>query len=65
MSGLHSSDEILVIKHSHPMRNSVIDSLRGVLILLVIARHALQFSVEEEGGIFTNIIWAIQMPGFF
>ena len=35
-----------------------------MLIILVVVRHVLQYSVTDEGGILTNIIWAIQMPGF-
>ncbi len=31
---------------------------------MVVTRHVLQYSVSDEGGILTNIIWAIQMPGF-
>ena len=31
---------------------------------MVVIRHVLQYSVTDEGGILTNIIWAIQMPGF-
>ena len=31
---------------------------------MVVVRHVLQYSVSDEGGILTNVIWAIQMPGF-
>lgn len=65
MSRICLSSDSSVAESSNEMRNSTIDSFRGVLILLVIIRHALQFSVEDEGSLFTNIIWAIQMPGFF
>ena len=34
------------------------------LIVLVVIRHVLQYSVSDEGGILTNFIWAVQMPGF-
>lgn len=34
------------------------------MIILVVIRHVLQYSVTDEGGILTNIIWTIQMPGF-
>jgi fucose 4-O-acetylase-like acetyltransferase len=30
----------------------------------VVLRHVLQYSVSDEGGILTNFIWAVQMPGF-
>ncbi len=33
-------------------------------MILVVIRHVLQYSVLDEGGILTNLIWAIQMPGF-
>ena len=35
-----------------------------MLIVLVVLRHVLQYSVSDEGGILTNFIWAVQMPGF-
>lgn len=31
-------------------RNKVLDIYKGVLITLVIVRHALQYSVSDEGG---------------
>ena len=30
----------------------------------MVIRHVLQYSVSDEGGILTNFIWAVQMPGF-
>jgi fucose 4-O-acetylase-like acetyltransferase len=45
-------------------RNITLDCYKGILIILVLIRHVLQYSVADEGGILTNIIWAIQMPGF-
>lgn len=45
-------------------RNRTLDIYKGLLIILVVVRHVLQYSVTDEGGILTNIIWAIQMPGF-
>jgi len=45
-------------------RNTLIDIYKGILIILVVVRHVLQYSVADEGGILTNIIWGIQMPGF-
>ena len=47
-----------------PMRNITLDIYKGLLISLVVVRHVLQYSVVDEGGILTNIIWAVQMPGF-
>lgn len=41
-----------------------LDCYKGVLIILVCIRHILQHNVSDEGGILTNFIWAIQMPGF-
>lgn len=45
-------------------RNTNLDIYKGILIIFVVIRHVLQYSVSDEGGIITNIIWAIQMPGF-
>ena len=45
-------------------RNLFLDAYKGILIVLVVIRHVLQNSVTDEGGILTNYIWAIQMPGF-
>ena len=45
-------------------RSTLIDNCKGILIILVVIRHVLQYSVSDEGGLLTNIIWAIQMPGF-
>ena len=45
-------------------RNRTLDVYKGVLIVLVVLRHVLQYSVADEGGILTNFIWAVQMPGF-
>lgn len=45
-------------------RNEILDIYKGILIILVVLRHALQYSVVDEGGILGNFIWAIQMPGF-
>lgn len=41
-----------------------LDCYKGILIILVCIRHILQHNVSDEGGILTNFIWAIQMPGF-
>ena len=49
---------------SKQARNRTLDIYKGLLIILVVIRHVLQYSVTDEGGILTNIIWAIQMPGF-
>ena len=46
------------------LRNSTLDHYKGLLIILVVIRHVLQYSVSDEGGILTNLIWAVQMPGF-
>ena len=45
-------------------RNRILDIYKGLLIVLVFLRHVLQYSVSDEGGILTNFIWALQMPGF-
>ena len=45
-------------------RQKEMDLYKGLLIILVIIRHVLQYSVGDEGGILTNYIWAVQMPGF-
>ena len=45
-------------------RNLSLDIYKGILIILVVIRHVLQFSVVDEGGFLTNLIWAVQMPGF-
>lgn len=45
-------------------REEIIDVLKGVLMVLVIFRHLLIYSVED-GGVISNIIWGVQMPGFF
>lgn len=45
-------------------RQTVLDIFKGLLIILVVIRHALQNSVSDEGGVLSNIIWAVQMPGF-
>ena len=45
-------------------RNLTLDIYKGLLIILVVLRHVLQYSVSDEGGILTNFIWAVQMPGF-
>ncbi len=45
-------------------RNIVLDIYKGMLIILVISRHVLQFSTSDEGGLLSNIIWGVQMPGF-
>ena len=45
-------------------RNKILDIYKGVLIVLVVMRHVLQYSVIDEGGFLTNFIWAVQMPGF-
>ena len=42
----------------------MLDIYKGLLIILVVIRHVLQYSVTDEGGILTNTIWTIQMPGF-
>ncbi len=46
-------------------RDKYFDVLKGILIVMVVIRHILQYQTSDEGGILTNIIWAIQMPGFF
>ncbi len=46
------------------VRNGLLDCYKGILIILVVVRHVLQYAVADEGGILTNFIWAIQMPGF-
>ena len=51
-------------QQDHAFRNKTLDIYKGLLIILVILRHVLQYSVSDEGGILTNIIWAVQMPGF-
>ena len=45
-------------------RNKTLDAYKAILIILVVIRHALQYSTSDEGGLLTNLIWAIQMPGF-
>ena len=45
-------------------RNKTLDVYKGLLIILVIVRHVLQYSTSDEGGVLTNYIWAVQMPGF-
>jgi len=45
-------------------RNRKLDVYKGLLIVLVVFRHVLQYSVADGGGILTNFIWAVQMPGF-
>lgn len=45
-------------------RNKTLDVYKGMLIILVLLRHVLQYSVLDEGGLLTNLIWAVQMPGF-
>lgn len=45
-------------------RNKTLDVYKGLLIICVVFRHTLQYSVFDEGGILTNFIWAVQMPGF-
>jgi len=45
-------------------RNKILDIYKGILICLVVIRHALQYSVSDEGTILSNIIWSVQMPGF-
>ena len=45
-------------------RSLTLDIYKGILIILVVLRHVLQYSVADEGGILTNFIWAVQMPGF-
>lgn len=49
---------------SKQTRIRTFDIYRGALIVLVVLRHVLQYSVSDEGGILTNFIWAVQMPGF-
>lgn len=45
-------------------RKAILDIYKGILIVAVVLRHVLQYSVVDEGGVLTNFIWAIQMPGF-
>lgn len=54
-------DNILIEKKT---RNKTLDIYKGLLIILVVLRHVLQYSVSDEGGVITNFIWAVQMPGF-
>lgn len=42
-----------------------LDVMKGVLIILVVIGHVLQYSATDRDGVITNIIRAIQMPGFF
>lgn len=37
-------------------RNRTLDIYKGLLIILVVLRHILQYSVSDEGGILTNFI---------
>lgn len=45
-------------------RNVTLDIYKGILIMLVVIGHALQYSVIDMGGVLYNVIWAVQMPGF-
>lgn len=58
--------KIILEKHRdrEGTRNVLLDEYKGMLIILVVIRHVLQYSVSDEGGILTNLIWAVQMPGF-
>lgn len=48
------------------MKNRIteIDCLKGIVIIAVVSRHVLQYSVNDLGGVIGNVIWAIQMPLF-
>lgn len=47
-------------------RNSKIDYLRGIAILLVVLGHTISgIVVDYENSILYNIIWTLQMPIFF
>ena len=37
-------------------RNKTLDKYKSILICLVVIRHALQYSVSDEGMILSNII---------
>ena len=62
----NQADNLLASKQasSSAPRNLTLDVYKGLLIALVVIRHVLQYSVADEGGILTNFIWAVQMPGF-
>ena len=46
-------------------RNMALDCYKGVLIILVVLGHTLEYSVSDwDCNIFQNLIWAVQMPGF-
>lgn len=45
-------------------RNKTLDNYKFILISLVVIRHVLQTSTSDSGGVISNLIWAIQMPGF-
>ena len=57
-------EEKIINEVNSTKRNTMLDIYKGILIFLVVTRHVLQYSVSDEGGFITNIIWAIQMPGF-
>lgn len=45
-------------------RNLTLDIYKGILMILVVLGHVLLYAVSDKGGIFFNLIWAVQMPGF-
>jgi fucose 4-O-acetylase-like acetyltransferase len=59
-----NSSQVNSLLNSNKQRNKTLDVYKGILIILVVIRHVLQYSVSDEGGILTNFIWAVQMPGF-
>lgn len=47
-------------------RNQIVDSLRGIAILLVILGHTMtSLTSGSQKSIVFNIIWTLQMPLFF
>ena len=45
-------------------RNTALDSYKGILMILVVFLHVLQWATSDSGEWIGNTIWAIQMPGF-
>lgn len=46
-------------------RNKALDCYKGVLIVLVVLGHIIEYSVSDwNHNILQNLIWAVQMPGF-
>jgi len=47
------------------LRNKALDCYKGILIMLVVLGHVLEYSVSDwNHNIIQNFIWAVQMPGF-